>query len=97
MKRVSYTNPKVHNEIALCAVTSMDIRDKIEKEFLKNRISYCEDWDEPGFFRKLIGIRPECTLLINEMQVEKAREIVEGLNLGNKVQMIEKPVEKTFF
>ncbi|MBQ0043228.1 MAG: hypothetical protein KBS85_07955 [Lachnospiraceae bacterium] len=97
MKQLSYSNLKVHNEIALCAVNSLEIKDKIEKEFLKNRISYCEKWEEPGLLRKLIGIRPECTILINEMQIEKARELVEALNLGNKVQMIERPVDKTYF
>lgn len=97
MKQVTYANLKVHNEIALCAVTSLEIKDKIEAEFLKNRISYCEKWEEPGFLRKLVGVKPECTLCVNEMQVEKASEVVEALDLGNKVQLIGKPVETTFF
>ena len=97
MKQMTYANVKVHNEIALCSVTNREIKEKIEKEFLKNRISYCEKWEEPGLLRRLLGSRPECTICINEMQREKAEEVFNSLNLENKVEMIGKPVEKTYF
>ena len=97
MKQNSFSGLQVHNEIALCAFTSLEVKEKIEREFRKNRIFYCEDWDEPGFFRKLIGIRAECTLLINEMQLEKAKELVQALDLGNKIQMIERPVNRSLY
>lgn len=97
MKPTIYTSMKVHNEIALCAVTDLEIKKQIEKEFLNNRISYCEKWEDPGFFRKIFGGRSECTICINEMQREKAEEVLQTMNLNDKIEMIGKPVDKTYF
>ncbi len=97
MKPTIYTSLKVHNEIAFLAVTDLEIKKQIEKEFLNNRISYCEKWEDPGFFRRLFGGRPECTICINEMQREKAEEVLRVMNVSDKVEMIGKPVDKTYF
>lgn len=97
MNPITYTGLKVHNEIALCAVSDIDMKNRIEKEFLKNRISYCEKWEEPGFFRKLFGSRLECTICINSMQQEKAQEVLASMNLDDSVEIIGKPVDKTYF
>lgn len=97
MKQMTYANVKVHNEIAFCSVTNIEIKNKIEREFLKNRISYYEKWENPGFFRRLFGSRSECIICINEMQKDKAEEVFQEMKINDKVEMIEKPVEKTFF
>ncbi|MDE6419592.1 MAG: hypothetical protein K2K87_03580 [Lachnospiraceae bacterium] len=97
MKPTIYTGLKVHNEIALCAVIDLEVKKRIEKEFLNNRISYCEKWENPGFFRKIFGGRPECTICINEMQREKAEEVLRSMQVEDQVELICKPVDKTYF
>lgn len=35
-----YTKVKVHNEVELCETSDMDVKSRIEKTLLENRISY---------------------------------------------------------
>lgn len=93
----TYTGVKVHNEIIFCTVYNLDLKSKIEKEFLKNRISYYETWEKVSFLMRLFGKKQGCQICINEMQKERAEELVEALKLGEGCQIVEKPVEKTFF
>ena len=39
-----YTKVKVHNEIELCETSDMEIKQKIERVLLHNRISYYIKW-----------------------------------------------------
>ena len=93
----TYTGVKVHNEIIFCTVYNLDLKSKIEKEFLKNRISYYETWEKVGFFMRLFGKKQGCQICINEMQKDKAEELVDALKLGEGCLLVEKPVERTFF
>lgn len=93
----TYTGLKVHNEIIFCTVYDIDKKNKIEKAFLKARISYYETWEKVSFLFRLFGKKQGCHICINEMQKEQAEAIMEDLKLGEGVVMIEKPMEKTYF
>lgn len=94
---MNYTNIKVHNEIEFCTLTNIDLKNQIEREFLKGRISYYEKWEEAGLFKKIFGVRTGCTICINEMQKEKAEEIIADMKLNDKINFICKPIERRFF
>ena len=57
MSELTFSDVKVHNEIEYCIVQDPDIKVKIERAFLNNRISYYEKWEEPSLFRKLLPTR----------------------------------------
>lgn len=100
MSELNFADVKVHNEIEYCTVWDQDVKMKIERAFLNNRISYYEKWEEPSFLQRLLGDKSQgkCTLCINGMQVEKATQILNELQLdGQHVEMVMKRVDKTFF
>ncbi len=100
MSDLSFADVKVHNEIEYCTVHDIDVKAKIEKAFLHERISYYEKWEDIPFFKRLFGEKEHCrcTLCINSMQKEKANEVMEKLGLDQgQVEMILKRVDKTFF
>ena len=92
-----YSEVKVHNEIIFCTVYDPDKKTKIEKAFLQNRISYYETWEKVSFILRLFGKKQGCNICINEMQRERAEEILDELNLGDGVVKVGKPMEKTYF
>lgn len=92
-----YTGTKVHNEIIFCTVYDFELKAKIEKEFLNNRISYYESWEKIGFIMRLFGKKQGCNICINEMQKEKAKEILDKIETKESIKIIDKPIEKTFF
>lgn len=47
-----FTKLKVHNEIELCETADMDVKQKIERTLLANRISYYIKWRKQGIFCK---------------------------------------------
>ncbi len=67
-----------HNEIELIRIEDPSLKNKIEKVFLRNRISYFIRWDRPTFFQKLMGKREghSCKICINEWDKEKALELI---------------------
>ena len=100
MKEFSFSNVKIHNEIELFAVSDLKAKRMLEHLFLENRISYFEKWEEISFFRRFFwgAEKSRCTFCINEMQVEKALRILEEHpELRERVEMIKKRVERTYF
>lgn len=99
MEENEFADVKVHNEIELCQLWDVDIKMKIERAFLANRISYYEKWIEPGFFGRIFGEKnATCILCINSMQAEKAVEIISEMGLHkNQIELINKPIDKTYF
>lgn len=95
----TFSDVKVHNEIEFCIVRDPDVKTKIERAFLNNRISYYEKWESQSFFGKLFGSRShsQCTLCINSMQADKANELLESLHLDKQVEMVMKRVDRTYF
>lgn len=100
MSELSFSDVKVHNEIEYCTVWNTDVKMKIERAFLSNRISYYEKWESPSLFQRLFKEhgKEQCTLCINSMQVEKADALLKELKLEQgQVEMVLKRVDKTYF
>lgn len=70
-------------EVAFCKVYSLEGKDKLEKLFLKNRISYFIEWQEKSFLHRIFGgggrEKNVFTIWINEADVESARGLVHGI------------------
>ncbi|MCR5502974.1 MAG: hypothetical protein K6F53_08185 [Lachnospiraceae bacterium] len=71
----------VNREISFCRVYSKEAKDKLEKIFLKNRISYFVEWQERSFLSRLFGTREKnvFTIRINDADIERATELVQGM------------------
>lgn len=76
---MKYTISYYHNEIELVRVDSPELKNKIEKAFLRNRISYFIRWDKVSFWQRLFGQKESkcCKICINEWDKEKAIEILK--------------------
>lgn len=97
MLETQYTKVKVHNEIELCEVEDVETKDKIEKELLKNRVSYFLRWTKPRWFG---GNRNgTCIFCVNEAQRELAEEAIQNLGSvsGQKIKFLMKKVDKVFY
>ncbi|MBO5055467.1 MAG: hypothetical protein J6C64_03810 [Lachnospiraceae bacterium] len=73
-----------HREVAFCKVYSLDSKEKLEKLFLKNRISYYIEWQDKSFLQRMFSKdnskeKSVFTICINEADVERARELVHGI------------------
>ncbi len=71
-----------NNEVSFCRVYSEESKKILEERFLENRISYFVDWQEQSIFHKIFGGNKNkvlCTIRINRQDVDRARELVSGL------------------
>ncbi|MBR5799238.1 MAG: hypothetical protein IKY23_04160 [Lachnospiraceae bacterium] len=71
-------------EVAFCKVYSHESKEKLEKLFLANRISYFIEWQEKSLVQRLLkkesGKEKNVFIIrINEADVERARELVQGI------------------
>lgn len=82
-----FATAKVNNEIELCEVYDLESRREIEKEFLRNRISYYIRWPKTTIFSKHKNL---CVICVNENSLEEAEDIVQMLcdELGFQVRFI---------
>lgn len=82
-----YTALKVNNEIELCEVESPDCKREIERELLKNHISYYIRWPKTSFFSRRKNI---CIICINDSSRDLAEEIVRSIcaNGGYEVKFL---------
>lgn len=98
MGQITFSDVKVHNEIALCRITDMEVKKEIESLFLKSRISYFEKWERPNIWKHLFGDhREHCVLCVNNAQIEKAEEIIRTYETDNRVDLILQRVHKIYF
>lgn len=76
---MKYAISYYHNEIELIRTANPELKNIIEKAFLKNRISFFIRWDKQGFFKRLFGGKAEefCRICINDWDKEKALEILK--------------------
>lgn len=76
---MKYTISYYHNEIELVRVDSPELKNKIERAFLRNRISYFIRWDKVSFWQRLFGSKEpkHCKICINDWDKEKALEILK--------------------
>lgn len=76
MEQNIYSTLKVNNEIELCEVTDMNCKHLIERELLKNRISYFVKWHKARILRR----KPEaCVFCINDNDRELAETSIRAL------------------
>lgn len=97
MLETEYSKVKVHNEIELCEVEDLEIKERLEKELLKNRISYYLRWTKPRLFGR--NKNGTCIFCVNEAQREVAEAAIKelGFDSNNKVKFIMKKVDKIFY
>ena len=82
MSSIIQSDHVFNNEVSFCKVYSKESKKILEERFLKNRISYYIDWQEKGFFQKLFDSDKDkilCTIRINRADVDRARDLVSGL------------------
>ncbi|MCQ2080673.1 MAG: hypothetical protein MJZ11_03380 [Lachnospiraceae bacterium] len=70
-----------NREVAFCRIYSKDAKEKLEKLFLNNRISYFIEWENRSFISKLLGSKEKnvFTIKINEEDVQRATELVKDM------------------
>lgn len=77
--KTELTFAKINNEYELCEINNPECKQIIEKEFLKNRISYFIRWNKAGIFA--IGkAKNQCTFCVNDNSLAQAEEIVRGIS-----------------
>lgn len=77
-----FANQIYNREVSFCKVYSLKDKEMLEKLFLQNRISYFIEWQERSFFARTFGSDKQkniYTIRINEADVEKATELVQGM------------------
>lgn len=92
-----FQTTKVNNEIEWCEITDPSVKDLVEKALLKNRVSYCINWNRPKLFSA--DKRERCVFCVNALQKEAADEAFASLSddVKSKVVMVNKKVEKVYY
>ncbi len=85
MASLIFDNQVINREVPFCKVYSMDSKQKLEKLFLKNRISYFIEWEGKPFLSRVFGGSEQkekntFTIRINEADVERATELIQGMD-----------------
>lgn len=71
-----YSTLKVNNEIELCEVSDPECKKLIERELLKNRISYYIRWLKPSLFSRK---RNHCIICVHDDACDFAEDIVRAV------------------
>lgn len=81
---MSYEEPgnlsiRFQNEVAFCEVNNIELKNNIERIFMKNQIAFSEDW-----CGKLFSKSTRCIIRINALMAETARALLDssGLDLS---------------
>ena len=73
-----------NHEISFCKVYNVESKDKLEKLFVSNRISFFIEWQEQRLWDRFFGSSDACknvfTIHINEADSMLARDLVEGID-----------------
>ena len=97
---MKYNKSYYHNEIELIKVNNVELKNKIEKIFLRNRISYFIRWDKPTFWQKIFGKVNEnqCRICINEWDREIALELLKEIEntMSGQGELLLKKTEPTW-
>lgn len=83
MASLIFDNKVVNREVPFCKVYSVESKDRLEKIFLQNRISYFIEWQERSWIARFFGSEKQkiiFTIRINEADVERATELIEGID-----------------
>lgn len=84
MTTLVFDDKMFNREVSFCRVYGVEAKQKMEKMFLKNRISYFIEWQERSFLSRLLGSDNQkeknmFTIRINEADIERATELVKGM------------------
>lgn len=96
MEQTLYSSLKVNNEIELCEVSDMNCKQLIERELLKNRISYFVKWHKASLLRR----KPvTCVFCINDNDKELAENSIRALGkeVESKVEFLMSKTYNDFF
>lgn len=83
MTSLIFDNQVYNREVSFCKVYSLSSKEKLEKLFLQNRISYFVEWQERSFLSRLFGSDKQkntFTIRINEADVERATDLIRGID-----------------
>ena len=85
---MKYNKAYYHNEIELIKVNNTELKNKIEKTFLRNRISYFIRWDKESIWQKIVGKKnnEHCKICINDWDRELALDVLKELEEDIKKQ-----------
>lgn len=80
-----FNNGMINREVSFCKVYSLESKEKLEKLFLKNRISYYIEWQDKSLLQRILGKESNkeknvFTIRINEADVEFAKELIQGID-----------------
>ncbi len=91
-----YSSEKVNNEIELCEVSNMECKAVIERELLRNRISYYIRWPKASFFSRKKDI---CVICVNDSVRDQAESVVRAIcdESGYNVKFLMKRTSVTYF
>ena len=94
----AYQKEKVNNEVEWCQVYDLELKEKIEKVLLKNRVSYCILWEKPKLFSS--DKREKYVFCVNALQKDTADNAIGQLgdleDLKGKIVFLNRKVEKTY-
>ena len=84
MTSLMFYERRFNREVSFCRVYSLTSKEKLEKLFLQNRISYFIEWQERSFISRLFGgdknkEKNTFTIRINEADVGRATDLVQGM------------------
>ena len=84
MTSLMFDERRFNREVSFCRVYSLTSKEKLEKLFLQNRISYFIEWQERSFISRIFGgdknkEKNTFTIRINEADVGRATELVQGM------------------
>lgn len=84
MTTLAFDDQRFNREVSFCKVYSMEGKEKLEKIFLQNRISYFIEWQERPFLSRMFGSDRQkekniFIIRINEADVERASELVQDI------------------
>lgn len=93
MVESKYTRVRVNNEIELCEIYEREVKDKIEKAFVKCGVSFFVKWKRD---RNAQGETGKYIICVNQFQKQRAEaaihEILEDAN--DNVTFVDKRTEK---
>lgn len=84
MTTLAFDNQRFNREVSFCRVYDRESKEKLEKIFLQNRISYFIEWQERPLLSRLFGSERKkekniFVIRINEADVERATQLVQGM------------------
>lgn len=95
MQQSLYTTLKVNNEIELCEVNDIECKQLIERELLKNRISYYVRWPKTSWLRRS---KNTCIICVNDNSKEEAENVIRAIcdESGHTVKFLLKKSQNDF-